>query len=89
MRRRRAVHHVCANPGTQRSARGGSVEQWDIDRERIEFGLPGSLKKVMRDRGVNPVGRRIVLDRAGDLEELLQERGIEHQTIDLTIGRSG
>ncbi len=68
---------------------GGSVEQWDIDRERIEFGLPGSLKKVMRDRGVNPVGQRIVLDRAGDLEELLQERGIEHQTIDLTIGKSG
>ena len=68
---------------------GGHVEQWDIDRERIEFGLPGSLKSVMRDRGVNPIGRRIVLDRAGDLEALLQDQGIEHQTIDLTIGKSG
>ena len=68
---------------------GGEVEQWDIDRERIEFGLPTSLKKVMRDRDVNPVGRRIVLDRAGDLENLLEERGISHQTIDLTIGKTG
>ncbi len=67
---------------------GGVVEQWDVDRERIEFGLPTSMKVVMRSKGVDPRGRRIVLDRAGDLENLLQEQGIEHQTIDLTIGKS-
>ena len=68
---------------------GGFVEQWDVDRERIEFGLPGSLKSVMKDRGIDHIGRRIVLDRAGDLEALLQDKGIEHTTIDLTIGKSG
>ena len=64
------------------------VEQWDIDRETIEFGLPASLKTVMRQKGVDPSGRRIVLDRAGDLDALLTENGIEHRTVDLTIGRS-
>ena len=67
---------------------GGMVEQWDVDRETVEFGLPASLKNVMRSQGVDPSGRRIVLDRAGDLDALLSASGIEHRTVDLTIGRS-
>lgn len=67
---------------------GGVVEQWDVDRETVEFGLPASLKSVMRENGVDPSGRRIVLDRAGDLDVLLTRNGIEHKTVDLTIGRS-
>ena len=67
---------------------GGVVEQWDVDRETVEFGLPASLKNVMRSQGVDPSGRRIVLDRAGDLDALLSANGIEHRTVDLTIGRS-
>ncbi len=68
---------------------GGEVEQRDIDRESVEFGLPGSLKSVMRDRGIDPTDRRITLDRAGDLDRLLDERGIPHRTVDLTIGATG
>ncbi len=68
---------------------GGEVEQRDIDRESVEFGLPGSLKSVMRGRGIDPTDRRITLDRAGDLDRLLDERGIPHRTVDLTIGATG
>ena len=67
---------------------GGDVEQRDIDRETVEFGLPGSLKSVMRDHGVDPAGRRMLFDRAGDLDAMLDERGIPHKTVDLTIGAS-
>ncbi len=68
---------------------GGEIEQRDIDRESVEFGLPGSLKSVMRDRGIDPGDRRISLDRAGDLDRLLDDRGIPHRTVDLTIGVTG
>ncbi|MEE2973237.1 MAG: 4-hydroxy-3-methylbut-2-enyl diphosphate reductase [Planctomycetota bacterium] len=67
---------------------GGDVEQRDIDRETVEFGLPGSLKSVMRDHGVDPAGRRMLFDRAGDLDAVLDQRGIPHRTVDLTIGAS-
>jgi 4-hydroxy-3-methylbut-2-enyl diphosphate reductase len=68
---------------------GGEVEQRDIDRESVEFGLPGSLKSVMRERGIDPGDRRISLDRAGDLDRLLDDHGIPHRTVDLTIGATG
>src|SRR5690606_702421 len=32
---------------------GGEVEQRDVYHESVEFGLPGSLKKFMRDIGVD------------------------------------
>lgn len=67
---------------------GGEVEQRDIDRESVEFGLPGSLKSVMRARDIDPGDRRISFDRAGDLDRMLDERGIPHRTVDLTIGAS-
>ena len=67
---------------------GGEVEQRNIDRETIEFGLPGSLKKVMRSHDVNPNSKGILIDRAEDLDRLLDSHGIPHQTIDLTIGET-
>ena len=67
---------------------GGEVEQRDVDREMVEFGLPGSLKSVMRDHGVDPAGRRMLFDRAGDLDKMLDAHGITHRTVDLTIGDS-
>ena len=67
---------------------GGEVEQRNIDRETIEFGLPGSLKQVMRTHGVDPNSRGIFIDRVGDLDQLLDARGIPHRTIDLTIGET-
>jgi 4-hydroxy-3-methylbut-2-enyl diphosphate reductase len=38
---------------------GGEVEQHEVRRETVEFGLPGTLKQVMRSHGIDPTGRRI------------------------------
>ncbi len=67
---------------------GGEVEQHDIHRETVEFGLPGTLKSFMRDRGIDPSGRRITLDRSASIDQWMEEQGIRHKTIDLTIGAS-
>ena len=67
---------------------GGEVEQRDIDREKIVFGLPASLKQLMRSKGLDPKDRQITVDRAGDLDRILDANGISHRTIDLTIGAS-
>ena len=65
---------------------GGEVEQRDIYRETIDFGLPGTLKHFMRDRGIDPTGRRIARDDSATTEHWLTEHGIPHRTIDLTVG---
>jgi len=62
-----------------------TIEQHDVRRESIEFGLPASLKEEMRRRGVDPAGRRIVVDRAADLGRWLDERGITNKVVDLTV----
>lgn len=67
---------------------GGEVEQRDIDRESIIFGLPGSLKQLMRSRGLDPKDRKITVDGAGELDRILDAKGIRHRTVDLTIGAS-
>ena len=67
---------------------GGEVEQRDIDRETIVFGLPGSLKQLMRSKGMDPKNRSITVDPGGDLERILDAKGISHRTVDLTIGAS-
>jgi hypothetical protein len=36
-----------------------TIEQRDIFREDEEFGLPATLKRLMRDRGLDPEGRKI------------------------------
>ena len=64
---------------------GGEVEQRDIHHEAVEFGLPGTLKDFMRSRGIDPSGRRIVMDNAASSDIWLAEHGIPHRTIDLTI----
>lgn len=38
---------------------GGTIEQRDIFNEDVEFGLPATLKRLMREQGVDPEGRRI------------------------------
>jgi 4-hydroxy-3-methylbut-2-enyl diphosphate reductase len=69
---------------------GGEVEQRDIYREEVEFGLPGTLKQLMRDRGVDPTGRRVVRQDSGPaLDAWLQDRRIPHRTVDLTVGATG
>ena len=67
---------------------GGTVEQHHVDKENVEFGLPVSLKKVMRDRQVDPHGRRIQVNMGEEFDAWLEEEGIPHSTVDLTIGES-
>ena len=68
---------------------GAEVEQHDIQREAVEFGLPGTLKEVMRSHGVDPASRTIRVDTGGDTERWLSERGIPVQTVDLTVSAAG
>jgi 4-hydroxy-3-methylbut-2-enyl diphosphate reductase len=68
---------------------GGEVEQHDVYHEAVEFGLPGTLKKFMRASGVDPTGRRIVMDNARDIQEWLNERSVPNRVVDLTVSASG
>ena len=38
---------------------GGQIEQRDIVNEDTEFGLPATLKRLMREKGIDPEGRKI------------------------------
>lgn len=64
---------------------GATVEQHDIERESIEFGLPATLKREMRRRGVDPSGRAIMVDLAEDLARWMVEEDVPHRHVDLTI----
>ncbi|MBC24065.1 MAG: 4-hydroxy-3-methylbut-2-enyl diphosphate reductase [Phycisphaerae bacterium] len=68
---------------------GGEVEQHDIYREQVEFGLPGTLKQLMRSRSIDPTGRRIKMDTGTEINEWLESQGISHRTIDLTVRETG
>lgn len=67
---------------------GGELEQHHVDREDVEFGLPGTLKKLMRERGIDPTNRSIRMNIADEIDRWLNEENITHSTIDLTIGVS-
>lgn len=66
-----------------------TVEQHDVRHEDIEFGLPGTLKEVMRARGIDPTGRRVVRDDCGVRNaSWFSDHAIPFSTVDLTIGAS-
>jgi len=67
---------------------GATLEQHVVTEEAIEFGLPLSLKKRMRAEGVDPSGRRIRVDSAGDLTSWARQSGIALKAVELTIRRS-
>ena len=67
---------------------GGFVEQHHIDHEDIEFGLPGTLKKLMRKQDINPSDRRIRINMSADIDAWFDDQKIQHSTVDLTVGRS-
>lgn len=41
------------------SRHGATLEQWDVVDEDVEFNLPGTLKKLMQARGIDPETRRV------------------------------
>lgn len=65
---------------------GGEVEQHDIFEEDVEFGLPGTLKTFMRDRGVDPSTRRIHMNDAAEITTWLNDQQIPNRRVDLSIG---
>lgn len=67
----------------------GVVEQWDIDKETVKFGMPGSLKSAMRKRGIKLKKTTIEVDSVGDLLEQMEANDIPFQSVDLTIGDTG
>ena len=67
----------------------GEIEQHDVFHESVEFGLPGTLKRFMRDQGVEPGERLIVRDDAVSIDHWLSDQGISHQTIEVTIDGRG
>ncbi len=66
---------------------GGEVEQHDVYHEQVEFGLPGTLKEVMRAQGIDPTGRRVMRKDADEaMGAWLDRHQIAHRTVDLTVG---
>jgi len=67
----------------------GEVEQRDVHHEEVEFGLPGTLKAIMRSKGIDASDRRVVrVDSGPELRRWLDERRIPFRTVDLTVGAS-
>lgn len=61
---------------------GGTIEQRDVFNEDVEFGLPATLKRLMREQGVNPEGRRIRVGRYDITQEM-------YGAVPLTISAKG
>jgi 4-hydroxy-3-methylbut-2-enyl diphosphate reductase len=64
---------------------GGEVEQRDVHDERVEFGLPSTLKDLMRKRGIDPETRRIRIDREADTTAWLERKHIPTRTVQVSI----
>ncbi len=68
---------------------GGDVEQVDVSQEDVEFGLPGTLKQFMRERGVDPADRRILRqDGARLLEAWMNDHNAPFAATQLTVKAS-
>lgn len=64
---------------------GGTIEQRDIVDEDVEFGLPVGLKRLLREKGINPDDMRI---RVGNYQITQSAYGHEPGTpaVQLTVG---
>jgi 4-hydroxy-3-methylbut-2-enyl diphosphate reductase len=58
---------------------GGTIEQRDVYDEDVEFGLPATLKRLMREQGIDPDSKRI---RVGH-HEITQDL---YGAVPLTVG---
>lgn len=64
---------------------GGELEQRDIVPEDVEFGLPVTLKRLMREHGIDPDGRKI---RVGNWHITESAYGAMPRTVPLTVHRA-
>jgi hypothetical protein len=62
---------------------GGELEQRDIVPEDVEFGLPATLKRLMREHGIDPDGRKI---RVGNWQITENAYGATPRNVPLTLG---
>jgi len=53
------VAEICRTLLARYGATGGGLEQRDIMPEDVEFGIPATLKRLMREKGIDPEGRKI------------------------------
>jgi len=61
------------------------VQQADVSDENVQFGLPASLKSLMRERGHDPEGKTIDVDHNAGLEEWLADRDAAADPVRLTV----
>lgn len=61
---------------------GAEIEVADVFEEDTEFGIPATLKRLMRESGVDPNERRIHITRPSVTEEL-------YGAVPLTVGSTG
>ncbi|MEM1165010.1 MAG: 4-hydroxy-3-methylbut-2-enyl diphosphate reductase [Planctomycetota bacterium] len=61
---------------------GATIEVRDIFREEVDFGIPATLKRVMREKNVDPAGRRITLTPPEVTADL-------YGTVPVTVGVTG
>jgi 4-hydroxy-3-methylbut-2-enyl diphosphate reductase len=80
------VAEICRTLIGRYGAGGGGIEQRDIVPEDVEFGLPATLKKIMREKGLDPEGQKI---RVGNWEITEAEYGARATRVPLTIGGRG
>ena len=60
-----------------------TIEQRDVFNEDVEFGLPASLKKLMREQGIDPSGRKITV---GSYQLTAETYGAPPTVVPLTVG---
>jgi 4-hydroxy-3-methylbut-2-enyl diphosphate reductase len=73
------VAEICK---TLLSKYGGKLEQRDIVPEDVEFALPATLKRLMREKGIDPEGRKI---RVGNWEITEDTYGAPATRVSLTV----
>jgi 4-hydroxy-3-methylbut-2-enyl diphosphate reductase len=62
---------------------GGELEQRDVVPEDVEFGLPATLKRIMREKGIDPDGRKI---RVGNWQITAAGYGASARHVSITVG---
>ena len=61
------------------------IEQHTLLEEKVEFGLPASLKKIMKKNKITPKGKSIIVDTFKTTSDFLASRGMMAKEVNLTI----
>ncbi|MBL1217099.1 MAG: 4-hydroxy-3-methylbut-2-enyl diphosphate reductase [Planctomycetes bacterium] len=64
---------------------GAEVQQEDVSLESMEFGLPASLKILMREHGEDPTGRTIRIGSGHDIDSWVVQREQASVPVRMTI----